>query len=216
MPQHHRNWALSDADPAANASPLDSLQRHPSEVVAVPDARWRVQAWLSTQPRPDHNEPPTPREGDGPQWPQPRAQGARQPCMTMQDVAEMVEGMEEPAAAACLSALPPSLAPKVLHLLPLEARAKAFAAMPLDAAVMCIVMLGSADRDATLSAVPRSLAVKVSAVLSYGQALVVMPLPNASETLARMAPSLHPSPSPPFSADLHHPSLGATRPALLY
>lgn len=185
MPQLHRNWALMDGEPPANASPLDALQRNPTEVVVVPDSRWRVQAWLSTQPRPDHSEPATPREGDGPQWPQPRPQSNRPPFMTMVETAAMIERLEEPAAAACLSALPSSLGPKVLHLLPLETRARSVAAMPLDSAVMCVVMLGPTDREATLAALPKAFATKVSAVLAYGNNLVAMPLPHAAETLVR-------------------------------
>lgn len=185
MPQMHRNWALADGEPPPNASPLDVLQRHPAEVVVVPDSRWRVHAWLSTQPRPDTNEPPTPRDGDGPQWPQPRLLSNRPPAMTAQEAAALFERMEEPATAACLSSLPQSLAPKVLHYLSLEARARAVSSMPLDAAVVCVVMLGPTDREATLAAVPKSFANKVSSILSYGQTILSMPPSLAADTLVR-------------------------------
>lgn len=93
---------------------------------------------------------------------------------------------EDSAAASCIAALPQALAPRVLHLMAPDARARAVCAMPLDAAAMSAVSLGSADREATLAALPKALASRLAAVLAYGTDLVGMPVQQAADTLVRI------------------------------
>jgi hypothetical protein len=53
-----------------------------------------VQAWLSTQPRPDHHpETPTILLEDGPAWPNPKLHGSRPAQMTLPETAAMMERM---------------------------------------------------------------------------------------------------------------------------